>query len=321
MSTEGGTKAVIAAATANTFIAVSKFVAWGLTGASSMLAEAIHSLADTGNQVLLLAGGRSARKSADDAHPFGYGRERYLSAFLVSVILFSVGGIFALYEAYHKYEEIAAGHPNDLLDSGWWWVPIAVLLGAIVAEGLSLRTALRESNAARGKQSLARFVRTSRSPELPVVLLEDIAALAGLVFALIGVALTLLTGNAIFDVIGTAFIGVLLVVVALILATETRSMLIGESATPEALGRIRAAINGTPGVDRLIHMKTLHLGPEEVLVAAKLGVSATDKASDIVNVINAAEANVRAAEPQVTQVYLEPDFYVENYQSVRQEAH
>lgn len=318
MSTEGGTKAVVAAAAANTFIAASKFVAWGLTGASSMLAEAIHSLADTGNQVLLLVGGKKSTKNADDAHPFGYGRERYLSAFLVSIILFSVGGVFALYEAYHKYQEVAAGHRNELLASAWWWVPVAVLVAAIVAESFSLRTALIETNRVRGRQSLWRFIRTSKSPELPVILLEDIAALAGLVFALGGVGLTLLTGNAIFDVVGTALIGVLLVVVAIVLAVETKSLLIGESASPEALDRIRGAITSTDGVERLIHMKSLHLGPEEILVAAKLGVDRTDSADEIVRIINAAETNVRAVEPCVTQLYLEPDFYDAGYASVRE---
>lgn len=309
MSTEGGKKAVIAAAAANLFIAASKFVAWGLTGASSMLAEAIHSVADTGNQVLLLVGGKKATREADDAHPFGYGRERYLSAFLVSIILFSVGGVFALYEAWHKYTEVAAGHANELLSSAWWWVPVAVLVAAIVAESFSLRTALVETNKVRGQQTLFRFVQTSKSPELPVVLLEDIAALAGLVFALAGVGLTLITQNAIFDVIGTALIGALLIVVAIILAIETKSLLIGEAASPEALARVRSAITGTPGVERLIHMKTLHLGPEEILLAAKIGIDRTDSAAEVVDVVNAVERSVRGAEPQVTQVYLEPDFY------------
>lgn len=313
MSTEGGTKAVLAAAAANTFIALSKFVAWGLTGASSMLAEAIHSLADTGNQALLLLGGRAAKKDADDAHPFGYGRERYLSAFMVAIILFSVGGIFAIYEAFHKYEETKSGHPNELLDSGWWWVPLVVLGGSIIAESLSLRTALKESKAARGNKTIYRFVRTSRSPELPVVLMEDIAALAGLVFALVGVSLTLLTHNAIYDVIGTGMIGLLLIAVAVLLAVETKSMLIGESASPAALEKIRGAIKGTPQVEKLIHMKTLHLGPDEILVAAKIGIAPTTQAADLVSVIDAAEVAIRAAVPQVTQIYLEPDFYRDDY--------
>ena len=292
---------------ANGFIALTKFGAWALTGASSMLAEAVHSVADTGNQALLLWGGRQAKRAATEEHPFGYGRERYISAFLVSIILFSLGGLFALYEAFHKYEEIVAGHPNDLLESGWWWVPVVVLVAAIIAESLSFRTAIRESRPAKGKQSWSRFVRTAKSPELPVVLLEDAAALLGLVFALVGVGMTLLTHNGLWDVTGTALIGLLLIAVAVTLAVETKSLLVGEAATPEAVGRIRAALAGTDGVNRVIHLKTLHLGPEEVLVAAKIAVEPTDSAARVAEVINTAETAIRAAEPQVTALYLEPD--------------
>ncbi len=307
MSSHGGTRAVIAAMAANAFIAVTKFTAWALTGASSMLAEAVHSVADTGNQILLLFGGRRARRAASEEHPFGYGRERYVFAFLVSIILFSLGGLFALYEALHKYEEIQAGHPNELLEGPWWWVPLLVLGAAIVAESLSFRTAIRESRPLKGAQGWARFVRTAKSPELPVILLEDLAALLGLVFALFGVGLTLLTHNGIWDVVGTALIGVLLIIVAITLAVETKSLLIGEAASPEAVGRIRAALEGTDGVGRVIHLKTLHLGPEEVLVAAKIGVEPTDSAARVAAVINTAEAAIRSAEPLVTALYLEPD--------------
>lgn len=296
---------------ANGFIALTKFAAWALTGASSMLAEAVHSVADTGNQLLLLFGGRQAKRTATEEHPFGYGRERYISAFLVSIILFSLGGLFALYEAFHKYEEVIGGHPNELLESGWWWVPIAVLVAAIVAEGLSFRTAIHESIPAKGKQSWARFIRTAKSPELPVILLEDAAALLGLVFALVGVGMTLLTHNGLWDVVGTALIGVLLIAVAITLAVETKSLLVGESASPEAVKRIRSALSGTDGVSRVIHLKTLHLGPEEVLVAAKIAVEPTDSAARVAEVINTAEAAIRTAEPQVTALYLEPDIYVE----------
>ena len=190
MSTEGGTKAVVAALTANIFIACTKFVAWILTGASSMLAEAIHSVADSGNQVLLLVGGKRATRAATPEHPFGYGRERYFFGFVVAVVLFSVGGLFALYEAYHKYHEIAEGHPNELLEGRWWWVPLVVLGAAIIAESFSFRTAIVESNKVRGKQSWKRFIRSAKAPELPVILLEDFAALLGLVFALFGVGMT-----------------------------------------------------------------------------------------------------------------------------------
>src|SRR5689334_19924699 len=256
MSTEGGTKAVVAALTANLFIAATKFGAWALTGASSMLAEAIHSVADSGNQLLLLIGGRRAQRAADEEHPFGYGRERYVFAFVVSIVLFSLGGLFALYEAYHKWHEIAEGHPNGLLESTWWWVPLVILVAAIVAEGLSFRTAIRESNKTRGRQRWSKFIRSAKAPELPVVLLEDFAALIGLVFALFGVGMTLLTHNGIFDAIGTALIGLLLVAVAVALAIETQSLLIGESAAPEVRAKIADALAGVEGVEKVIHMKT-----------------------------------------------------------------
>jgi cation diffusion facilitator family transporter len=313
VSAEGGTKAVVAALIANTFIAATKFAAWGLTGASSLLAEAIHSVADAGNQALLLVGGKRARREATPEHPFGFGRERYLFAFIVAIVLFSVGGLFALYEAYHKYHEIHSGHPNELLESRWWWVPIAVLVAAIIAESLSFRTAIIESNRSRGKQSWSKFIRSAKAPELPVILLEDFAALLGLVFALFGVGMTLITGNGYFDVIGTAMIGLLLVAVAVALAIETKSLLLGESAGPEVNGKIQAALEATPGVDHVIHMKTLHLGPEEILVAAKIAVDPTERAADLAAAIDAAEAAVRKAEPMVTSLYLEPDIFKADY--------
>lgn len=314
MSAEGGTKAVVAALAANSFIALCKFGGWALTGASSMLAEAIHSVADAGNQALLLVGGRRAQRAATPEHPFGYGRERYVFAFIVAIVLFSVGGLFALYEAYHKFEEIQAGHGNELLESQWWWVPIVILVAAIVAESLSFRTAIRESSKTKGRQTWGRFIRSAKSPELPVILLEDLAALVGLIFALFGVGLTLLTHNGIFDVIGTAMIGLLLVAVAVTLAIETKSLLVGESATPQSIKAIEAALEGTEGVDRIIHMKTLHLGPEEVLVAAKIAVTGTDSATAVAETINRAETAIRAADPMVSALYLEPDLYDEDYQ-------
>jgi cation diffusion facilitator family transporter len=307
VSTHGGTRAVVAALLANAFIAATKFGAWALTGASSMLAEAVHSVADTGNQILLLVGGRGSRRDATEEHPFGYGRERYISAFLVSIILFSLGGLFALYEAVHKAEEVAAGHPNEMLEGPWWWVPLVVLVAAIIAESFSFRTAIHESAALKGKQSWLRFIKTSKSPELPVILLEDFAALLGLLFALFGVGLTLITHNGIWDAIGTGFIGVLLIAVAVTLAIETRSLLLGEAASPEAVARIREALDATDGVERTIHLKTLHLGPEEILVAAKIAVEPTDSAARVAEVINTAEVAIRTAEPHVTALYLEPD--------------
>jgi cation diffusion facilitator family transporter len=308
VSTEGGTRAVVAALLANTGIALTKFLAFGLTRSSSMLAEAIHSVADSGNQLLLLVGGRRARREATPEHPFGYGRERYIYSFIVSIVLFSVGGLFALYEAYHKWHEVQQ-HPGDLgeLDGRWWWVPLLVLGVAIVMEGLSFRTAIHEANRDRGTVSLVRYVRRAKAPELPVILLEDFAALTGLAFALLGVGLTLLTKEPVFDVLGTGLIGLLLVAVAVVLALETKSLLLGESATPEAQRRIVEALTGVDGIDSVIHMRTLHLGPDELLVAAKVAVTATDSAAQVAEAIDAAEAAARAVEPAARVIYLEPD--------------
>ena len=310
MSTEGSTKAVVAALLANTGIAVTKFLAFLLTGASSMLAEGIHSVADAGNQGLLLLGGRQARRRPTAEHPFGYGRERYIYAFLVSIVLFSVGGLFALYEAYHKGHElhVTHGHPEDsLLDSRWAWVPIVVLLAAIVMESFSLRTAMRETAQVKGDATYLEFVRRAKQPELPVVLLEDVAALCGLAFALLGVGLSLLTDNLWFDVIGTALIGLLLVVVAIVLGIETKSLLLGESASVDAEQRITSALRGVDGIESVVHLKTMHLGPDELLVAAKIAVPAADTAAEVADAINAAEASIRGAEPTARVIYLEPD--------------
>ncbi len=307
MSAEGGAKAVVAALLANVGIAVLKFLAWALTGASSMLAEAIHSVADSGNQVLLLVGRSRARRAASPEHPFGYGRERYVYAFLVSVVLFSVGGLFALYEAYHKFQEMRAGHPDQLLESQWWWVPLAVLGGALFLEGASFRTAVVESAPQRGNAPWVTFVRGTKSPELPVVLLEDSAALLGLTFALLGVGLSKLTGNGYYDMAGSAAIGLLLVAVAVVLAVETKSLLLGEAALPEVEKRIREALEATPGVERVIHLRTLHLGPDELLVAAKTGVPRDATAADVAEGIDAAERAIRSAEPTARLIYIEPD--------------
>jgi len=320
MSTEGSTKAVVAALLANTGIAITKFLAFLLTGASSMLAEAIHSVADSGNQGLLLLGGRRAHRRPTAEHPFGYGRERYVYAFIVSIVLFSVGGLFALYEAYHKAHELHAahGHPADsLLDSRWAWVPIVVLVAALVMEGFSFRTAIKETARVRGEASYVEFVRRAKEPELPVILLEDLAALCGLMFALFGVGLALLTDNLWFDVIGTALIGLLLVAVAVVLGIETKSLLIGESASGAAEQRIASAIEGTSGIQRIVHLKTMHLGPDELLVAAKIGVLAADSAAEVAQAIGAAEASIRTAEPIALLIYLEPQITAESAPGAR----
>lgn len=302
MSAAGGTRAILAALGANLGIAVTKFAAFLLTMSSSMLAESIHSVADSGNQVLLLVGGKRARREADARHPFGYGRERYFYAFVVSIVLFAVGGLFAIYEGIHKVQ-----HPEPI--HHWLWVPIAVLVIAIGLEGYSFRTAMAETAKIRGNTSWIGFIRHARVPELPVVLLEDTAALVGLVFALLGVGLTLMTDNGVFDGIGTIAIGLLLVVVAVILATEMKSLLIGESATREHVEQIEAALLAGDDIERIIHMRTLHLGPEELLVAVKVGVPSAASATDVTTAIDAAEARIRQAVPIARVIYVEPDMY------------
>ena len=296
----GGVRAIIAALAANLGIAAVKFVAYLLTHSSSMLAEAVHSVADSGNQVLLLLGGRRARREPDDSHPFGYGRERFLYAFIVSIVLFTLGGLFALYEAWHKW---ADPHP---IEGRWWWVPLVVLAASIVLESLSLRTAVHESAPSRHGRSWWGFIRGTKAPELAVVLLEDTGALVGLTFAAFGVVLTLVTHDGRWDAVGTAAIGLLLVTIAGILAVETTSLLLGESADPADVAAVRAALVG-PGVASVIHLRTLHLGPDELLVAAKIEVTSQETAAEIAASIDAAETRIRAAVPIATVIYLEPD--------------
>jgi cation diffusion facilitator family transporter len=296
----GGTRAIVAALAANLGIAAAKFVAFLVTGASSMLAEAIHSVADSGNQVLLLIGGRRSGRQATTEHPFGYGRDRYIYGFLVAIVLFSVGGLFAVYEGVHKLL-----HPEPL-DSPLW--AVGVLVVALVLEGFSLRTARAEADAVRRPgESYWSFIRTARAPELPVVLLEDTAALVGLVLALLGVGLSVLTGSEVFDALGTVAIGLLLVAVAAILGVETKSLLLGESATPDVQRRILAALEDGGAGPSVIHMRTQHLGPEELLVAAKIAVQHDDTAASIALAIDRAEARIRSAEPIARVIYLEPD--------------
>jgi cation diffusion facilitator family transporter len=299
MSAAGGTKAIIAALLANLGIAVTKFVAYLVSGSSSMLAESVHSLADSGNQVLLLIGGRRARRTATSEHPFGYGRERYIYAFVVSIVLFSIGGLFSLYEGWHKIQ-----HPEELTNV---FVPIAVLVIAIGLESFSLRTAVKESNTVRGEQSWVRFIRRAKAPELPVVLLEDVAALIGLVLALFGVGLSAITGNAVWDGAGTLAIGTLLVLIAFVLAIETKSLLVGEGGSSEDVDQIRAAMLEADGIEAVIHMKTMYLGPDELLVAAKVAVVPTESAATVARALDQAERSIRAAVPVAKVIYLEPD--------------
>jgi len=301
VSSSGGTKAILAALAANLGIAVMKFVAYVFSGSSSMLGESIHSLADSGNQVLLLIGGRRAKRAATPEHPFGYGRERYIYAFLVSIILFSLGGLFSLYEGVHKIQ-----HPEPLTVP---WLPIAVLLGAIAMESFSFRTAIKEANHIRHGVGWVQFIRRSKAPELPVILLEDFAALIGLFLALIGVSLAIITGNGVWDGIGTVCIGLLLVAVAFVLAVETKSLLLGEGALSEDVQTITAAAEAGDSIERVIHMQTMYLGPDELLVAMKVGVHSSDTATEVAQAIDEVEARVREAIPTVTALYIEPDIY------------
>lgn len=299
MSTEGSTRAIFAALAANIGIAITKFIAAAFSGSASMFAEGIHSVADSGNQILLLIGGKRAKRAATAEHPFGYGRSRYIYAFMVSIVLFAIGGLFSINEGIQKLS-----HPHEL---DMVWLPLVVLGAAIIMESLSFRTAIIESNHIRGNQGWVQFVRRAKSPELPVILLEDFAALIGLVLAFLGVGLSVLTHNPIWDAIGTLAIGGLLVLVAIVLGFETSSLLVGEGATAEDTGKIRVALSSTAGIGSIIHMKTLYLGPDELLVGAKIGVDPGATASQLALVIDAAESNIRTAVPAARVIYLEPD--------------
>ncbi len=301
MSTSEGSRAILAALAANLGIAVAKFAGYLLSGSSSMLAESVHSLADSGNQVLLLVGGKRSRRTATADHPFGFGRERYVYAFMVSIILFTIGGVYSIYEGTHK-----VGHPEPIDRA---WIPIAILVVSIGLEAFSLRTALKESAEHRRGISILEFVRRAKAPELPVVVLEDIAALTGLALAFVGIVISVITGDGIWDGIGTIAIGLLLVLVAVLLGIEVKSLLVGEGASPEDIAAIETAALGADGVERIIHMKTLYLGPEELMVGMKVAVAPTDSARQVARTIDALEQRVRTAVPIARVLYIEPDIY------------
>lgn len=298
MSASGGGKAIIAALAANAGIAVAKFVGFVITGSSSMLAESVHSVADTGNQGLLLLGRKRAKRAATPEHPFGFGRDRFFYSFVVALLLFSLGSVFAIYEGIHKlssHEELTSPI-----------VAVVILVVAIVLEGFSFRTAVHESRELKGDATWWGFIRQSVNPELPVVLLEDTGALVGLVLALGGVGLSTLTGEPVWDAVGTICIGILLGVIAVILIVETKSLLIGEGAGAPLVRTITDSLVGGP-VERVIHLRTQYLGPEELLVAAKIAVSASLSTEVVAEAIDDAEARLRAAVPEARLVYLEPD--------------
>ena len=301
MSSEShGTKAILAAFVANLGIAIAKFVGFLITSSGSMLAEAIHSVADTANQALLLFGGRRAKRIADAEHPFGYSRERYFWAFVVAVVLFTMGGVFAVVEGVNKIR-----HPHEVSDIG---VAVVILAVAIVLEGFSLRTAIGEAKAMAGPElQIWEFIRKSKSPEVPVVLLEDMAALTGLVLAMAAVLLAHFTGDALWDGLGTISIGVLLLVVATILAIEMKSLLIGEAADAPRAGAIRDALLSSPDVRGVIHLRTEHLGPDDLLIAAKVEFDHSLSYMELSRAIDRTEAQVRGIEPAARLLFIEPD--------------
>lgn len=297
-------RAIVAALAANLGIAILKFVAFLVTQSSSMLSESIHSVADTGNQGLLLIGRARAGRPADEQHPFGYGSLRYFYAFVVAFVLFSLGGVFSIFEGVDKLR-----HPHELEGAVW---AIGVLLGSMVMEGLSFRTATREANAVRpAGESWWQFIRHTKSPDLPVVLLEDSAALVGLVIALLGVVVADVTGDGRWDGVGSLAIGILLVGVAIVLVIEMGSLLVGEAARPEVVDRIRRAIETFPTVSRCIHLRTEHLGPDEIVVAAKVEFDPNLTVAELASTIDALEVEIRKVEPRATLIFVEPDVYRE----------
>ena len=296
---DGSKKAIIAAFLANLAIAIAKLVGFFLTGAASMLAEAVHSGADASNQGLLFLGGARARKSATPEHPFGYGRERYFWSFVVALVLFTLGGLFALYEGIEKLR-----HPHEIES-----VTVAfVILGiAIVVEAVSFRTAIIESKHVKGKESWWQFVRRSKSPELPVVLLEDLGAMVGLIFAVMGLGLAEITGDPRYDAAGSIAIGLLLVVIAIILVIEMKGLLIGEAATPAMIASITQTMESSERVTGVIHLRTQHIGPDELLVGAKLAFDESLDVAGLATAINEVEHRVRQAVPTARVIYIEPD--------------
>lgn len=305
MSTGHGTKAIVAAFFANLGIAIAKFIGFAFTRSASMLAEAIHSVADTGNQALLLLGGRLARREADNRFQFGRSRERYFWSFVVALVLFSLGSLFALFEAYEKLR-----HPEEINSPAWAFGILGVAIGL---ELLSFRTAINESIPLKGDRTWWQFVRTSRSPELPVVLLEDLGALIGLILAFVAVLIAVAADAPIWDGIGTLSIGLLLGVIAVILAIEMKGLLIGESARPDEMDRIRTAIEAAPAVNELIHLRTQHLGPDELLVGAKVHFDPSLDGPAMAAAVNEVERRVRTVVPHARPMYIEPAIHPDDY--------
>ncbi len=292
------TRAILYALGANFAIFIAKGFAAFMTGSSAMLAEAVHSLADCGNQGLLLLGMKQSAKPASPDYPLGYGKAIYFWSFLVALILFSVGGMFSIYEGMHKL------HATEPLQN-WWWA-VGVLTFGIIAESISMRACLVEVNKSRGGRSLWRWFRDSRQAELVVIFGEDLAALLGLVFALVAVGVAVITGNPIWDAIGTLAIGVLLIVVAFFIAIEVKALLIGQSVEPMRKDEMEAFIRARPEFKRLLNLITLQLG-NEVLVSMKVEMSRDLSTSGVAEAINSAEVAFKAQFPEVRWSFVEPD--------------
>ena len=297
---EGSRKAIIAAFFANLGIAISKFVGFLLTGSAGLAAESVHSFADTGNQGLLMLGAKRSTKARDEEHPFGHERERYFWAFIVALVLFSMGGLFALYEGIHKFR-----NPHETDNMG---IAIGILIVAILLESYSLRTAVKEVQHIKPpQQSYWQFIKTAKQPELPTVLLEDVAAETGLFFALTGVLLAHFTHEPRWDAVGSIAIGVLLVVVAFILGVEMKGMLMGETALPETRIDLAKALREHQHIQEVIYLHTEHLGPDVLLVAAKAIFEPSLSAADVSRIIDEAEAKMREAVPTARFIFIEPD--------------
>ncbi len=299
MSQSESRAAVVAALAANVGIAVAKAIGFVVTGSASLLAEAGHSVADSGNQGVLLFGQSRSQREPDAAHPFGHARERFFSAFVVAVILFTAGAGFAAREGYDKL-----AHPHDVESP---IVAILILLVAMGLEAFSLRTAVRAANAIRDGRGWWRFIRESKAADLNVVLLEDTAALVGLIIAFLGVLLAAVTGDGAWDGLGTIAIAVLLAAVAAVLAVETKSLLIGEAASPDEIAEIRRALTSGDVFEGVVHLRTEHRGPDEILVAAKVAVPAGTPSGSLARAIDEAEARIRAALPAARYIFIEPD--------------
>jgi cation diffusion facilitator family transporter len=295
---DASVKSIIFALSANLGIAITKTVAAVITGSGAMLAESIHSFADCGNQGLLFLGLKTSKKAADADHPLGHGKEIYFWSFIVALMLFSMGGLFSIYEGIHKL------HSNDEVNNPF--IAIGVLSASIVLEGFSLWGCVREVNKIRGQQSLLSWVKNTRQSELVVVLGEDVAALLGLAFALVAVVLAMVTGNPLWDSVGSIGIGVLLVLVSIFVATKVKSLLIGQSADEQVRSDIKAFLEARPEVETIYNIITLQLG-SQLMVTTKARMAPTDSAEQLIKNINLCEKELKAAFPTIKWSFFEPD--------------